>query len=147
MANKKTIRVTKRGIVESNSRGLLADEAEFLIDPDVTTNIGSGSLTEQSHENLRQLIHFIDGGPASGFASGAYLETIYQGVMPVTSTWYESNLKTKKIVECNAVYSGFLITQEIWKMYDADGSTVSATVLDDIVYNGLNEINRTRTIL
>jgi hypothetical protein len=139
---KKTIRVTKKGIVESNERGILADEVEFLIGPDVQTD----SVTEEKHKTIRQLIHFISMGPAEGFASGAFLETTYQGVMPVTSTWYESNAKLKKIVECNAVYSGFLITQEIWKMYDTDGSTVSATVVDDIIYNGLSEINRTRTV-
>jgi hypothetical protein len=38
------------------------------------------------------------------------------------------------------------ITQEQWKVYDVDGSTVLATVTDSISYSGVFETSRTRTI-
>jgi len=48
---------------------------------------GLGYITASDHEILRQLIHFIDsGGPADGFASGAYKEILPTGNPFPTST-------------------------------------------------------------
>ena len=107
---------------------------------------GSGGLTETGHRILRQLIHFIDDGPAEGFASGAYQETTPVGPFPTSQIWWESSGKTKKIVELTLTYSGSFITSEEWKMYDTDGTTVLATITDAITYNGSFEESRTRTI-
>ena len=52
----------------------------------------------------------------------------------------------KKIVEKLTTWSGATITQEQWKVYDTDGSTVLATITDAISYSGLFETSRTRTI-
>jgi len=46
-----------------------------------------GTLDPATHETLRQLIHFIDEGPANGFLSGAYREvtgTLYRRLSPGT---------------------------------------------------------------
>lgn len=107
---------------------------------------GSGGLTENAHKILRQLIHFIDDGPAEGFTSGAYREVTNPGTAPTAIIWWESSSKLKKIVELGLTWSGVTVTQEQWKVYDTDGSTVLATVTDAISYSGIFETNRTRTI-
>jgi hypothetical protein len=109
-------------------------------------NLRSGSgLTESAHRTLRQLIHFIDNGPANGFVSGAYRENI-GGIFPTSITWYDDNTKVKKLVEKLLTYTGAFPTTIQWKMYDTDGSTVLATVTDAITYSGAFETDRTRTI-
>lgn len=108
---------------------------------------GSGGLTESAHRILRQLIHFIDDGPAEGFTSGAYREVTSPGITPSTIIWWESSSKLKKIVSLDLTWSGILVTAEEWKVYDTDGSTVLATVTDAISYSGIFETNRTRTIV
>jgi len=108
---------------------------------------GGGGISENQHRALRQLIHFIDNGPANGFASGAYRENLPTGNPFVTSvTWYDDNTKVKKLVQKLITYTGVLATQVQWKMYDVDGSTVLATVTDAITYSGIFESDRTRTI-
>jgi len=107
---------------------------------------GSG-LSESQHRVLRQLIHFIEEGPAGGFASGAYKETLPSGnPFPTSMIWWESSSKLKKIVERTVTWTGPLPTTDEWKVYDTDGSTVLATVSDAISYSGPFETSRTRTI-
>lgn len=113
---------------------------------------GTGGVTETSHKVLRQLIHFIDDGPAEGFLSGAYRETTPSGdPFPTSVVWWESAAKLKKIVEKTITRSGggatnVAPTPIVWKVYDVDGSTVLATVSDAVSYTGPFETNRTRTI-
>jgi len=104
-------------------------------------------LTASEHKILRQLIHFIEDGPAEGFVSGAYKETLPSGdPFPTSEIWWESSLKLKKIVELTTTWSGVTITQEVWEVYNTDGITVLATVTDVISYSGIFETSRTRTI-
>lgn len=111
------------------------------------SNLSGGGITESQHEALRQLIHFIDDGPASGFPSGSYREALPSGgIFPTSEIWWESSSKLKKIVSLDTTWSGATITQEIWKVYDTDGTTVLATVTDAISYSGVIETTRTRTI-
>lgn len=100
------------------------------------------------HETLRHLIHFIDDGPAGGFASGAYKETLPAAdPFPSSVIWWESSSKLKKIVELSITRnSNKLPTSEVWKMYESDGTTVKTTVTDSISYSGVFETYRTRTI-
>lgn len=106
-----------------------------------------GGITENEHRILRQLIHFIDEGPAEGFVSGAYKETLPSAaVFPTSIIWWESSSKLKKIVEKLITWAGAKATTIIWKMYDTDGTTVLATVTDVISYSGIFETTRTRTI-
>jgi len=107
---------------------------------------GTGGLTPTAHRLLRQLIHFIDDGPAEGFASGAYKETTYSGIKATAEVWWESGSKLKKIVSLDTTWTGIKKTTEVWKVYDTDGSTVLATVTDTITYSGLKETSRTRVI-
>lgn len=107
---------------------------------------GGAGLTANQHQALRQLIHFIDEGPASGFASGAHKVTTYSGIFPTSEIWYEDNTLAQKIVEVSTTYSGILVSSEEWKMYDTDGTTLLATVTDSYTYSGLFEATRTRTI-
>jgi hypothetical protein len=121
---------------------------------DVTTGVektltellaGAGGVTESSHKVLRQLIHFIDDGPAEGFASGAYKETTGT-VTPTAIVWYTDSGKTDKIVERLITWSGVVPTVDKWKIYDTDGSTVLWTISDAITSSGIFETSRTRTI-
>lgn len=114
---------------------------------ELLTGSGVSGLTEAQHKALRQLIHFINDGPAEGFASGAVKTTAYSGAFPTSEIWYESAAKTQPIVKKTNTYIGaFPITEE-WKMYDTDGSTVLVTVTDSIIYTGAFETERTRTIV
>jgi len=106
---------------------------------------GGTGLTEAAHKVLRQLIHFIDDGPAEGFASGAYRE-VAGTVFPTAIVWWESSSKLKKIVERLITWTGVNPTTDQWKVYATDGSTVLATVTDAISYSGIFETSRTRTI-
>lgn len=110
---------------------------------------GSG-ITENQHRALRQLIHFIDGGPAEGFSSGAE-EEIHNSFFPTASIWWTDSSRTDKIVEKlinRTAPSGSNVTPNpiTWKMYDTDGSTVLVTVTDEITYDGVKPIKRVRTI-
>ena len=102
-------------------------------------------LNDDNHKSLRDLIHFIDGGPADGFDSGSYKETTYTGPLIATETWYEDNTKAQKIVDLSVSYTGVFPTTEVWRMYDADGTTVLVTLTDTITYSGPFEQTRTRT--
>ena len=118
------------------------------------SNTGSGSsggsvgLTEGKHRTLRHLIHFIDSGPGLGFVSGAFHETLPSGSpFPTSFIWWESSLKTGKIVELTVARdSTNKPLTEKWEMYDIDGITVLETVIDTISYSGPFEISRTRSI-
>ena len=108
---------------------------------------GGGGITESQHRTLRQLIHFIEDGPAEGFASGAYKETLpAAAVFPTSEIWWESSSKLKKIVEVTTTWTGIVPTTEQWKVYDTDGSTVLWTLTDTISYSGVFETSRTRVI-
>lgn len=99
----------------------------------------------EEHKAIRQLIHFLEGGPAEGFASGAYRETT--GVLKPTSiVWYTDSGKTAKIVERLLSWTGNNLTTDKWKIYAEDGSTVLWTVTDAISYAGVSETSRTRAI-
>jgi hypothetical protein len=109
-------------------------------------NLRSGTgLSEAAHRTLRQLIHFIDEGPAEGFASGAFRATTGT-VFPTAIVWWTSSGMTSKIVEKLLTYTGAFATTIQWKMYDVDGSTVLAIVTDVITLSGSFETSRTRTI-
>lgn len=102
-------------------------------------------LSAAEHAALRQLIHFIDEGPAETFASGAYKE-IVGGLFPTSVTWYDSSgVGKKKIVEKLYTWTGSTPTTIQWNMYDA-AEVVVATVTDSITYSGQIEVSRTRTI-
>lgn len=131
------------GDVVFNGTSFVMRDATGTFDP----RTGSGGISEAQHKTLRQLIHFIEEGPAEGFASGAYKETLPSGaVFPTSIIWWESSSKLKKIVERTLTWTGANLTTDEWKVYDTDGSTVLATVTDGISYSGVFETTRTRTI-
>jgi len=129
------------GEFRRNGNDLLAKDGTGVF------NLRSGSgLTAGQHETLLQLIHFIDEGPAEGFASGA-TKTISGGTnaFPTTVTWRRAD--ATKLVEQVVTWTGSKPTTVQWKIYAADGSTVLATVTDAITYSGVFETGRTRTIV
>jgi hypothetical protein len=102
-------------------------------------------LTEAQHKALRQLIHFIDNGPAESFASGAYRETTGT-VFPTAVIWYDNNgVSKKKIVEKLISWSGAFPSTITWKVYDS-AETLLATVVDTMTYSGPFETSRLRSI-
>ena len=122
----------------------------FLQNAGVVTGleVSSGSgMTSSEHESLRQLIHFIEEGPSTGFSSGAFKEIVGQP-FPTSIIWYTNAAKTKKIIEKlivrNASNNPTIIT---WNMYDANGITIINTVVDTFTYiNNSFETSRVRTI-
>lgn len=105
---------------------------------------GTG-ITDSSHKALRQLIHFIDNGPAESFASGAYRETTGT-VFPIAIIWYDqSGSSKKKIVSKEIVWSGPFPATITWKMYDSSEVLV-ATITDTLTYSSPFETSRLRTI-
>lgn len=108
-------------------------------------NLRSGAgLTADQHKTLLQLIHFIDEGPAEGFASGATKTIAGSIVFPTQILWRRAD--TTKLVEQNITWTGPTPTVVQWRMYAADGVTVLATVTDTITYSGAFETGRTRAI-
>lgn len=104
-------------------------------------------ITENEHEILRQLIHFVDEGPATGFNSGAYKEILpIDNPFPTSMIWYTSISKINKIVEQVFYYNtNKTIRSVVWKMYDINNNIISI-IKDDMTYNGIFEISRVRTI-
>ncbi len=130
------------GAIVHKAGALLAKDSVGIFD----LRSGTG-LSEAAHKTLRHLIHFIDDGPGGGFASLAFKEVLpVAAVFPTSIIWYESAAKTGKIVEKTLTYTGVVPTTIEWKMYDTDGSTVLTTVTDAVVYSGVFETTRTRTI-
>lgn len=108
--------------------------------------VTASGLTSEQHKVLRQGIHFIDNGPAEGFATGAYRE-VTGTIFPTAIIWYTDSGKTDKIVEKNITWTGVNPTTIQWKIYDGDPSnTLLATITDTISYSGIYETSRTRAI-
>ena len=110
------------------------------------STLAGGGMTPVEHAALRQAIHFIDNGPGSGFASGAFRETTGA---PFSSSiiWYTSAAKTDKIVELTITRNANKsIASKAWQIYDTDGSTVLATITDTITRSGIFETSRSRAI-
>ncbi len=103
---------------------------------------------ETYHQAVRQLIHFIDEGPAQGYSSGAFKEILpEEAVFPANVIWWTSVAKTHKIVETITTWDSNSNPINIqWKMYAADGATVLATITDTVTYTGPFETGRVRTI-
>lgn len=107
---------------------------------------GGGGMTESSHKALRDLIHFIDEGPADGFTSGAYRTTTYSGPFITQIRWWTSAAQTASIVRLDITYNANkTIATEVWRMYASDGTTVTLTLTDTYAYSGILETSRTRT--
>lgn len=107
----------------------------------------TSGMTTSNHETLRQLIHFIDEGPSTGFSSGAFKEITGQP-FPTSIIWYTNVTKTKKIIEKlivrNVNNNPTIIT---WNMYDSNGITILNTIVDTFTYiNNSFEVSRVRTI-
>jgi len=134
------------GLERDDSDRLVLWDSENETPIDLTTLLsGTGGLTESGHQVLRQLIHFIDEGPAEGFATGAYKE-VAGGIFPTEIVWWESSSKLKKIVSQSLTWAGIVPSVILWKIYDTDGSTVLAEVQDTISYSGIFETSRARSI-
>lgn len=102
-------------------------------------------LTPAIHDALRQLIHYLDEGPGTGENSGAHKVSTYSGAFLTGVTWYRSAAAVSPIVSLAITYTGAFPTEEVWTMYDTNGTTVLATLRDTITYSGAFEATRTRT--
>jgi len=114
----------------------------------VTKTLTGTGISEAQHKALRNLIHFINSGPADGFASGAYRETLPSAdPFPTSVIWWTSVVKTAKIVERLLTYNvNKTILTDQWKVYATDGTTVLATATDTPSYSGIFETSRVRVI-
>jgi hypothetical protein len=100
-------------------------------------------LQPYRHKTLVDLIHFIDEGPAQGFASGATKE-VTGTVFPTNVVWKRAN--ATKLVEQLITWTGAFPTTIQWRIFDLDGATILGSVTDVISYSGPFETGRTRTI-
>lgn len=127
------------GVIRYNGSSFRMRDASGVYDP----RTGGSGLSESAHRALLQLIHFIDEGPAEGFASGA-TKTVTGTVFPTQVLWKRAD--ATKLVQQDITWTGVVPTTVEWKMYDTDGTTVLATVTDTVTYSGVFETGRTRTI-
>jgi hypothetical protein len=121
--------------------------------------VGTGSIEGTStslaradhvhdHASVRQLIHFINDGPAEGYATGPYREALPAGSpFPTSITWWTSATKLHKIVEKTITRATNKFPTSIsWMMYDS-GDVVTVTVTDTYDYSsGILTPTVTRTI-
>lgn len=122
---------------------------EALAELDASIASSADYLTEAQHPALRQLIHLADeGGPFEGFPTGVYQETTPAGSpFPTSVIWWSSSAKVGKIVEETVSYNpNKTIATDNWKVYNTDGTTMLAEILDTISYLGVFEVSRLRTI-
>lgn len=110
---------------------------------------GGSGITAEQHKVLRQLIHFIDGGPGDGFYSNPYME-VTGGIFPTEIVWWDSSSKTKKLVRKVITRSGggasnLKPTPIVWEVYDTDGSTILVTMTDVITYSGVTVASISRS--
>lgn len=121
---------------------------QFYEEGVIKTLSSSSGISSNDHQALRQLIHFIDDGPALGFPNGAYKEILPAGSpFPTLEIWWESPAKLKKIVQLEITRSvGQLPVTERWKMFNADGTSIVEQVTDVITYSGVIETARSRSL-
>jgi len=115
----------------------------------ISTDGYSGGFSEDQHKTLRDLIHFISGGPGDGFASGAERITLPAGdPFPTSITWYLDSSLTTKLVEKLIVYTINQVPDTItWNMYNTAGTSIIHTIVDTFTYvNNVFESSRIRTI-
>jgi len=103
---------------------------------------GSG-LSPAQHAAILQLIHFIDEGPAEGFATGA-TKTTTGTVFPTEELWKRAD--NTALVRKSITWTGATPTSVVWRIYAADGTTVLATITDTISYTGPFESSRARAL-
>ena len=130
----------------SGSLTKLTDGRSYLVGElgIVITSESNGPVTASKY--LRDLITFIDEGPACGFAGG-YKETGPTGPFPTQSIWYTDSGKTNKIVQLIVTWSGPVPTTYEWTAFKEDGTTVDCRVTDSITYtSSIFETTRDRTI-
>ena len=145
------VAASKIGVDPTNITGTIATNLQEVLE-DLSQQVVASGINENTHASLHQLIHFIDEGPAEQFTSGAYKEILPMGnIFPISVIWYTDNTKTKKLVEKTIERSigaatNIKPTPITWKVYDTDGITILATVSDAIVYSGIIEYTRIRTI-
>lgn len=111
----------------------------------------TATFTESDHDSVRQLVHFLDEeGPGHGFSSGA-ARVITGGLFPTDVTWWTEdpiNSSAKKILKKTIDRTNpSAPTPIVWTIYSNDGTTVLQQLRDDVVYSGITEIQRVRTVL
>jgi hypothetical protein len=124
-----------------------SSNANALVNFSTASKIVFNTIPAYDANNLtryRSLINFIDMGPAEGFASGSYCVT--QGRPFVTQrTWYVNSTMTQKILDLVYVRNNYgAAVQKTWTLYQTDGVTVLAHIVDTINYIGAFESTRSR---
>lgn len=142
----KKVGFNSTGLTVTNANNV--QDAIFDLAQEVESSSSGGGFTDGQHSAVRQLIHFIDEGPAEGFLTGAFKEILPAGnPFPTQMIWWTSSAKTSKIVDKTIVYnSNKTVDSVTWQIYLADGTTVAGTIADAISYSGVFEANRTRAI-
>lgn len=141
----------QNGASPDEAAGIEKDGAGNLIFKDAVTGpktlaqitAAASGVSEEAHKALLQLIHFVDEGPAEGFATGA-TKTTTGTVFPTEELWRRAD--NTAIVRKTITWSGVAPTTIEWRVYAADGTTVLATVIDTLTYSGVFETSRTRSI-
>ncbi len=109
---------------------------------------GSGGLTPETHEVLRQLIHFLDEGPGHGFATPVY-KVVTGGLFPTRIDWFvDAGLTQRifsKLINRTGPSGSLVLPNPItYIVYQSDGTTPAQTATDTVTYSGVAEVARTR---
>lgn len=136
---------TNIGVDSTHIVGVTSNKLQTILE-ELSQN--STGITSSQHEKLRQLIHFINEGPAQGFTSNAFKEILpASNPFPTNIIWWVDSTKIGKIVEKIIIYnSNKTPTTITWNMYDVAGVNIIASIIDSIAYSGIFEISRTRSI-
>ena len=114
----------------------------------VTASEVSGAITASITNISLKLINYINNGPVEEY-SGAYLQISPTGtVFPTSSIWYTDSTKTKKIYEEFYDRSSSTVNPSpiVYKLYAADGVTVTIQATDTITYSSIGVTNISRSI-
>ena len=103
----------------------------FVDQPATTTNILDIDTDTTSSVPAPTAISSLFIEPTSG-----YQEILPLGsICPETEIWYTDSSKTKKIVEKDIVWSGLVPVTINYKLYAADGVTVTQKIRDEMSYD------------
>lgn len=79
-----------------------------------------------SHASTPDILHWV-GAPGDGFASGAYRQTVLQGLLPATITWWASSAMTVPLFQTTHTYAGILCVKRVHTLYAAGVSVRTLT--------------------
>lgn len=103
-------------------------------------------ITSSDHKDLNQLVHLAEGGGPFGSFTASIRDVGPKG-FPTATIWWTDTTRTKKIVQKLITYNSNKTASTIqWQSFNADGVSVNESYTDSILYDGVYETTRSRSI-